>query len=472
MKDIKEAAKLLNLTPQQVRNLCRYSKLDAEKIGNTWVIQDDVLKKYYDKNSCGIAEDRINYKAPRDTKQKPIVLSFFSGAMGLDIGLENVGFEVLLCCENDTACRKTIIKNKPDIGLIGDIRNYTASDIRKAAKIDNETDIDLIIGGPPCQAFSTAGKRKAFEDERGNVFLTFLQRIKELGPKYAVIENVRGILSAPLKHRPHSERGGHFPPLSLKEQKGSALHHVLKFLRNAGYGVSFNLYNSANFGTPQKRERVVIVCSRDGHKPSYLVPTHSENEEFGLLRWKTFREAVQGLPKTGHHHIDFPEKRLKFYRLLKPGQYWRHLPKELQKEALGKSFYSGGGKTGFLRRIAWDEPSPTLVTHPAMPATDLAHPEENRPLSIEEYKRIQEFPDSWEIEGSMIEQYRQIGNAVPIKLGEAIGKLIYWQIKKRTIRQIPHFKYSRYLNTDDESWENEFLLRRDNETKLLKLYGT
>jgi DNA (cytosine-5)-methyltransferase 1 len=105
-------------------------------------------------------------------------------------------------------------------------------------------------------------------------------------------------------------------------------------------------------------------------------------------------------------------------------KYWKYLPEELQREALGKSYFSGGGKTGFLRRLAWDKPSCTLVTAPNMPATDICHPTERRPLSIEEYKRIQQFPDHWEVCGSLKDQYRQIGNAVPVGLGEAVGRAI------------------------------------------------
>ncbi|HEN3568701.1 TPA: DNA cytosine methyltransferase, partial [Yersinia enterocolitica] len=325
----------------------------------------------------------------------------FSGAMGLDLGIEKSGFETLLACEIDKSARKTIIKNKPNIALIGDIRDYTSSQIMEYAGLNLGDDIDLIMGGPPCQAFSTAGKRLGLEDERGNVFIKFLDIALEIKPKYLVLENVRGLLSAPLKHRPHGERGNSFPPLALEEEAGGVLHYILRIIRNAGYSVSFNLYNSANFGVPQIRERVIMICSRDGGKVPYLEPTHSENGEYGLKKWVTFRESVYGLPENEKDHINFPEKRLKYYRLLKEGQYWKHLPDELQKEALGKSYYLGGGKTGFLRRIAWDRPAPTLVTHPAMPATDLAHPEELRPLSIQEYKKIQQFPEEWIIEGKL-----------------------------------------------------------------------
>lgn len=456
MLSVTEVAKKLSLTPQQVRNLCRDKKLKSEKIGRTWIIDEDDVEVFFDTSYCGVAEDQANYNVPGKVFDKPISLSFFSGAMGMDIGLEKAGFETIFASEIDNACRKTILKNHPDIALVGDIRNYFPEEIRGIAGLDENQDIDLIVGGPPCQAFSTAGKRKAFEDERGNVFLNFIDIIVKLRPKYAVIENVRGLLSAPLKHRPHNRRGAGFSELSYEELPGGALKHIINTLEQGGYAVSFNLYNSANFGTPQKRERVVLICSRNGKKPPFLEPTHSENGEFGLPKWKTFKQAISSLKSTEHDYVNFPEKRLKYYRLLKAGENWKNLPEELQKEAMGASYYSGGGKTGFLRRLAWNKPSPTLVTHPAMPATDLAHPSENRPLSVQEYKKIQQFPDDWTIEGSLIEKYKQIGNAVPVGLGYAIGKLLIKLINDGKIEEFPNFKYSRYNSTDDYSWKMSF----------------
>lgn len=453
---IKEAATKLDLTPQQVRNLCRYDKLPSEKLGNSWILNETEVNYYKSTNSCGKTEDK-NLSQPNNSNSisfnEPIALSFFTGAMGLDLGIEKAGFKTLLACEVDKASRKTITRNKPDIALIGDIRDYSAEEIREKAGLGLNDEIDLIVGGPPCQAFSTAGKRKGFEDERGNVFLTFIDRILELRPKYAVIENVRGILSAPMSHRPHNQRGDEFQDLNFSELKGGALLNIINILRDNGYGVSFNLYNAANFGTPQKRERVIIMASRTGEKLPYLTPTHSENGEFGLPKWKSFRNAVSNMKTDSENHVNFPEKRLKYYRMLGPGEYWKNLPLETQKEAMGKSFYSGGGKTGFFRRLAWDKPAPTLVTHPAMPATDLAHPEKNRPLSVEEYKRVQQFPDSYIIEGSLIEQYRQIGNAVPVGLGKAVGKAIIDHMNGVSSIKYKGFKYSRYNNTDDERWE-------------------
>ncbi|WP_066219620.1 DNA cytosine methyltransferase [Formosa haliotis] len=460
MISVKTASERLNISPQQVRNLCRSGKLKSEKLGNAWVIEESNLEYYFDTTCSGVAEDQAKYETKKQSKDTPIALSFFSGAMGLDIGLEKAGFKTIFASEINNACRKTILKNNPEINLIGDILDYSPQEIKKISGLTENDDIDLIVGGPPCQAFSTAGKRKGFEDKRGNVFLTFIDIIIALRPKYAVIENVRGLLSAPLKHRPHKSRGDEFEELTADELPGGALNHIINKLRESGYATSFNLYNSANFGTPQKRERIVIICSRNGEKPPFLEPTHSEHGINNLPKWRTFKDAVSRLSDSNHDYINFPEKRLKYYRMINEGKNWRSLPIETQKEAMGASFYSGGGKTGFLRRLAWDKPSPTLLTHPAMPATDLCHPIENRPLSIQEYKAIQEFPEDWQIEGSILEQYKQIGNAVPVGLGFAVGKLLVKLIRGQKIENFKDFKFSRYLNTDDKSWQQNFNKQR------------
>lgn len=462
MNSVEDASKKLNISPQQVRNLCRSGKLKSQKVGSSWIIDDQNLNCYYNSVTSCVAEDRLKYQKVSLPNESKIVLSFFSGAMGLDIGIEKAGFKTIFASEINKACRKTILKNKPDINLIGDIRDHTPAEIRKIAGLSENDDIDLIIGGPPCQAFSTAGTRRGFEDERGNVFLTFIDTIIELKPKYAVIENVRGLLSAPLKHRPHNTRGLGFEELTDEELPGGALNYIINRLKDSGYSTSFNLYNSANFGTPQKRERVIIICSRDGKKPPYLQPTHSENGNDNLPKWMTFREAVSHLSNSHHDFIKFPEKRLQYYKLITEGNNWKSLPLELQIKAMGASYNSGGGKTGFLRRLAWDAPSPTLLTHPAMPATDLCHPEEDRPLSIQEYKAIQEFPDQWQIEGSLLEQYKQIGNAVPVGLGFAVGSLVMKLLNGETVINDAGFKFSRYSNTDDVSWNKNFESQRKN----------
>ncbi|MGO2243089.1 MAG: DNA cytosine methyltransferase [Halomonas sp.] len=450
---IEDAAAMIGVSPQHTRSLCRNKVLQAERIGNTWAVDADSAKNYRKQAEHTIAEDHPAYFDTSGGLDAPVALSFFSGAMGLDLGIEKAGFDIRLACEFDKYCRQTILLNRPNTALLGDINEYSAAQILSAAQLDASA-VDLMVGGPPCQAFSTAGKRKAFNDDRGNAFLKFINLAIEIQPRFLVIENVRGLLSCPMDHRPHSQRGAGFPDLSLDEMKGGALNFVLCLLKKAGYSCTFNLYNSANFGTPQTRERVIIICSRDGNAAPFLQPTHSENSSHGLPKWTTFKDATVDL--KNHTHLNFPEKRLKYYRQLKAGQNWRALPTDMQQEALGKSFFSGGGKTGFLRRLSWERPSPTLVTHPAMPATDLAHPEEDRPLSIEEYKRIQEFPDSWQLAGPLLQQYKQVGNAVPASLGYAVGKLVKDLLENKATAPPDDFKFSRYRETSHHEWSHAF----------------
>ena len=453
---VTEVASQLKVTPQYVRKLISEKKLNGIRIGNQCVVEQANLSNYINKYNVIIEPD--DHERITDDIPDIVALSFFSGAMGLDIGMENGGISALLACESNKYCRMTIAKNCPDMALIGDINNYDADEILKMAKVPPGRKVDVIFGGPPCQAFSTAGARRALDDERGNVFLRYIDIVQQIKPTYVVIENVRGLLSAPYPYKDVTE------PV-----KGGALCIILDRLEAAGYKVSFELYNAANFGAPQVRERVVIIGKLGGEKVPYLSPTHSEDKTFGLKPWVTLGDALLGESEKEQHHIDFPENRLKFYRMLKEGQCWKDLPKEVQVEAMGKKLNLGGGKTGFYRRLDRNKPSPTLVTNPTMPATDLCHPIKDRPLSVEEYASIQEFPKDWVICGPILEQYRQIGNAVPIKLGEAIAKTIIADMNGNTSSQLPDFPYSRYKNTNDITWKNamEKLLEKSRNSKRL-----
>ena len=449
MKDTKELwavpelAQKLKVTPQYIRKLISENKLEAERIGTQWVVSSEQLERYINDYDVLIEPDDHE----RNSTDIPdiVALSFFSGAMGLDIGMARGGIKALLACEINKYCRITINENNPDIALIGDINNYSADEILKFAKIPEGRKVDVIFGGPPCQAFSTAGSRRALADERGNVFLRYIEIVKAIKPTYVVIENVRGLLSAP------------YPYGDIEEPiKGGALCVILDKLEEAGYTVSFELYNAANFGAPQIRERVVMIGKLGNEKVSYLEPTNDEKAAKGLKPWRTLSDALNILPvNTNHHYIEFPEKRLKYYRMLSEGQYWKDLPPDMQKEAMGNVYLLGGGRTGFYRRLDFKKPSPTLVTNPTMPATDLCHPSENRPLSVEEYACIQEFPLDWKICGPILEQYKQIGNAVPIKLGEAIAKRIIADMNGVNYNPAVSNIYSRYKNTSETSWRKE-----------------
>src|SRR6266496_4863245 len=134
--------------------------------------------------------------------------------------------------------------------------------------------------------------------------------------------------------------------------------------------------------------------------------------------------------------------------MLKAGQNWRDLPLKIQPEAMGASWFAGGGRTGFYRRLSWDKPSPTLVTRPTMPATDLCHPDELRPLSVEEYAAIQTFPEDYVFCGKLDDQYRQIGNAVPCLFGDAIARhLIAFDEGTMDFVNL-NGRMSRYVDTD------------------------
>lgn len=397
------------------------------------------------------------------------VISTFSGAMGLDNGLEKAGLSIRLCVEIEKVMASTIRSNKPDLPLIeDDIRNYSGADLRKRAGLSDDDDVFLMCGGPPCQAFSTAGKRKGFDDERGNVFLKYIELIGEVRPKYFLIENVRGLLSASFNAPEGSDekKGGYALP-TPKEEKGTALLYALKKLRALGYSATFTLYDAANYGVPQRRERVIILGSRDGYQIPLIPPTHSKDGTGGLKKWVTLAEAIKGVKTCNAAKI--PEKRLPYFRMLGPGQYWKDLPCEVQEVAMGKAYHLQGGKTGFYRRLSWDSPSPTLVTSPMMPATDLAHPEEDRALSIEEYARIQMFPDDWKFAGRLTDIYKQIGNAVPVGLGFAAARHLLWfdslSPEEKTNQRIidPMATYSRYKNTDHEYFN---LLEQQFESRL------
>ncbi len=438
-----EVAQALGVTPQTITRLARSGELNCTMVGSRRVFTRASLETYLaEHNLCRAPADH-----PRATGNLPnvVAVSFFSGALGLDIGMEQAGIHPLLYCENDAKCRMTIASNRPDAALVGDINRVSAEEVRSLARIPEGRSVDVMFGGPPCQAFSTAGARRAFDDSRGNVFLKYLDLAEQLQPTYLVIENVRGLLSTAYPLRPNEA------PV-----RGGAMRLVLNRLKRMGYGVSFNLYNAANFGAPQIRERVVIIAKKTGETVPWLVPTHTSEAAWDLPAWRTLGDALATIDGP-QHYVQFPEKRLRYFKMLSAGQYWKDLPANLQEQAMGKAYRLSGGKTGFYRRLRFDRPCATLVTSPTMPATDLCHPTEDRPLSVEEYQAIQEFPHSWVFRGSIQDRYRQIGNAVPIALGTAIGRTILSDIHdsesaRAQADRFLEFPYSRYKNSNQLTW--------------------
>lgn len=366
--------------------------------------------------------------------QKLISISLFTGACGLDIGLEQAGFNTVNVLEKDLDATKTIALNRPHLSLVSRPRMIEAVSAQELLEEGgsvlgigrnlNEGEVDLVTGGPPCQPFSTAGKRGSVLDPRGSLFMDFIRIIKDIQPRFFIMENVRGLLSAPIQHRPINQRGKEHPPLLPSEMQGAALWVVLTEMKALGYSVVYNLIEAADYGVPQNRERVIFIGSRDGEPLTFPLATHSKDGIY-LPRWRTLREGLKELVDSQPEFTPYSENRLKYLRLLKAGQNWRYLPEELQQEAMGGAYKSGGGKVGFYRRLSWEKPSPTITTSPQQKATDMCHPVELRPLSVRESARLQTFPDDWYFSGSVTSKYRQIGNAVPVLLAKAIGDYLY-----------------------------------------------
>jgi DNA (cytosine-5)-methyltransferase 1 len=389
-----------------------------------------------------------------DIKKKYNVLSLFSGAMGLDIGLDSTNrFNIVACLEKEPSFCETIRLNKKagrlDKNLRifeGDINDIDPSDVLNEIGF-KRGEIDVVVGGPPCQAFSTAGRRKSTQDPRGTLLWRFLKYIEVISPRFFLMENVRGLTSAALKHRPIKDRpnkGG--APLSPDEEPGSVIKlfsEELQKISGAKYHMDCFEVNSVNYGAPQIRERVLFIGNRYEAIVDFPDPTHgpktdvqSKNLSFPGFEsekkkpWATLRDAIGDLREEHPIVLDFSPRKKSFLSMVAEGSNWRSLPIEIQKESMGRAFFAKGGRSGWWRRLTFDLPCPTLITMPNHASTSLCHPTENRALSLKEYACIQEFPFDWEFSGKVSKRYAQIGNAVPVRLGEIAGDVIAQELDK------------------------------------------
>lgn len=385
--------------------------------------------------------DRETYKtsAPR---KKYTVISLFSGAMGLDIGLERTGrFEVLACVEKEKSFCDTIRANHaagrlfPNLKVYeGDITNFDPLAILRECGLE-PGEVDLVVGGPPCQSFSTAGRRGTVQDPRGTLLWEYLRFIEAIRPKFFIMENVRGLLSAALRHRPIAERKG--KALEADEMPGSVVRLFaddLQKISGSPYHMDCFEVNAVNYGAPQLRERAIFIGNRFNATVDFPDPTHGPDstgnvrtlfeEPKSLKPWKTLGEAIGHLDDSGDVIMDFSPRKKSFLEMVPPGSNWRSLPVEVQQESMGRAWFAKGGRSGWWRRLSHDLPCPTLVTMPNHASTSLCHPDHVRALSLKEYAAIQEFPSDWQFCGKAQQQYAQVGNAVPVRLGEIAGQVV------------------------------------------------
>jgi DNA (cytosine-5)-methyltransferase 1 len=372
------------------------------------------------------------------------VISLFSGAMGLDIGLHRTGrFELVAAVEKERSFCDTIRANRAAGRLPESMKVFEADmalldPFKVLAECGLEPgEIDVVVGGPPCQSFSTAGKRGTTQDPRGTLLWDFLRFVDAMQPRFFLMENVRGLLSAALRHRPLAERpdkGG--TPLKRDELPGSVVRLFADDLQKIGggpYHMDGFEVNAVNYGAPQLRERVIFIGNRFNGEFEFPDPTHGQSPSdvvdlfttsMRLKPWKTLGDAIRNLDDPGAVIMDFSPRKKSFLKQVPSGSNWRSLSEDQQRESMGKAWFAKGGRSGWWRRLSYDLPCPTLVTMPNHASTSLCHPLEVRALTLKEYAAIQEFPKDWEFCGTPAQQYAQVGNAVPVRLGEVAGEVI------------------------------------------------
>ena len=374
--------------------------------------------------------------------ESPKHISLFTGAGGLDIGLERAGFDTTICVERDSDCRETLEANRvrfrePTFTVLDDITKLTPGEILEEARVI-PGEATLLSGGPPCQSFSTAGKRASIMDPRGNLFFHYVEVLQLAQPRFFIMENVRGLLSAAIRHRPTHLRNDDHGPLLEEERLGSVFNQIIlpTFEGTLGYQVSYGLLNSLDYGAAQDRKRLIVLGSRDHELgcglgrtaiEAIVLPTHGRQATNGKHPWKTLRDGLEGLHDPDPEFQRYSPARAEILANVPPGKNWRYFRdtpefgSDYVKAVLGGAYHAEGGRVGFWRRLSWDKWSPTLTTSPCQKSTSLCHPDETRPLSVGEYGRLQGFPDDWAFQGSTTSKYRQIGNAVSVQLATALG---------------------------------------------------
>ena len=334
-----------------------------------------------------------------NAKRNYTSIELFAGGGGLALGIEQAGFETIGLIEFDYDAAKTLKNNRPQWNVINeDIANISSLDLEKFFNI-KRGDLDLLSGGAPCQSFSYAGNRLGLEDARGTLFYHYAKFLVQLQPKIFLFENVKGLRS---------------------HDGGKTYKTMLKIFRQSGYSIKKSqiaVLNAWDYGVPQKRERLITIGIRKDlvGKIKFTFPTPHKYKP-------VLRDILLDCPKSDG--VEYSEQKKKIFELVPPGGYWKDIPEEIAKPYMKSCWNMGGGRTGILRRLSLDEPSLTVLTSPSQKQTDRCHPLEERPFTIRENASCQSFPDDWIFFGNISQQYKQIGNAVPVNLSYEIANQI------------------------------------------------
>lgn len=318
------------------------------------------------------------------SKKKFNIISLFSGSGGLDLGfLKTNRFEILLANDfNKYAC-ESYKNNIGDHIICGDISSLT-----------NIPLVDVVIGGPPCQGFSTANPNRSFDDPRNWLFKEYARIIKESMPRIFVLENVSGMVTL---------------------EKGKVLEIIIEELSNLGYDLSYKILNSKNFRSPQSRRRTIIVGVKSELRKTYKFPEPEINPPlFGHYRTVGDAFYEKEIPKDDPNHVIASMSELNALRI-------KHIPEGGSMKDCPEGLRNNSDLKRAMRRLSRYLPSPTIVHNNG---DHYYHPLEDRRITIREMARLQGYPDNYIFYGPKSEQSRQVGNSVPIPLGEAIAKSV------------------------------------------------
>ena len=374
--------------------LIKSSRLDSsvlERIENNKGLTFEDINKVCTLLKGNITEFINKTEKKENGKFKTIEL--FAGAGGLALGLEKAGFSSLGLVELDKDASNTLKVNRPNWNVINDdIANISKLDLENLFNI-KKGELDLLSGGSPCQSFSYAGKRLGLEDARGTLFYHYAVFLDKLQPKMFLFENVKGLKT---------------------HDKGRTYATILDIFEKEGYVIQKDVLNAWDFGVPQKRERLITIGIRKdlAKKIHFEFPTPKEYKP-------VLRDILLDCPVS--EGASYSTYKKKIFEMVPPGGYWRDIPEDIAKEYMKSCWYMKGGRTGILRRLSLDEPSLTVLTSPSQKQTDRCHPLEARPFTIRENARCQSFPDDWVFCGSIGQQYKQVGNAVPVNLAYEVG---------------------------------------------------